>query len=87
MSLIDPLVRAPAPSADLLIRSAMVLDPREGLDGLHDVLVLDGTIARVGDAGTLEAPEGAETVEARGRHLFPAFVDPHVHLRTPGQEH
>src|SRR5205823_10370428 len=22
-----------------------------------------------------------------GRHLFPAFVDPHVHLRTPGQEH
>ena len=33
------------------------------------------------------APAGAETVEGAGRHLFPAFVDPHVHLRTPGQEH
>ena len=26
-------------------------------------------------------------VEGEGRHLLPAFVDPHVHLRTPGQEH
>ncbi len=24
---------------------------------------------------------------AAGKHLFPAFVDPHVHLRTPGQEY
>ena len=34
-----------------------------------------------------EGREGIETVEGRGRHLLPAFVDPHVHLRTPGQEH
>ena len=33
------------------------------------------------------APDGAETVDAAGKHLFPAFVDPHVHLRTPGQEY
>ncbi|HEY8867522.1 MAG TPA: dihydroorotase, partial [Solirubrobacteraceae bacterium] len=26
-------------------------------------------------------------VDGAGRHLFPAFFDPHVHLRTPGQEH
>ena len=36
-------------------------------------------------------PRGAaparETVDGEGKHLFPAFVDPHVHLRTPGQEH
>ena len=25
-------------------------------------------------------------VEAEGLHAFPAFVDPHVHLRTPGRE-
>ena len=35
----------------------------------------------------VDQPTGGETVEADGRHLFPAFVDPHVHLRTPGQEH
>jgi dihydroorotase len=86
-SLIDTLVRAPAPAADLLITGAHVLDPREGLDGRHDVLVLDGQIARVGAPGTLEAPDGVEVIDAAGRHLFPAFVDPHVHLRVPGQEH
>ena len=32
-------------------------------------------------------PAGAEVVEGAGRHLLPAFVDPHVHLRVPGQEH
>ena len=31
--------------------------------------------------------EGVETVDAGGAHLLPAFVDPHVHLRVPGQEH
>ena len=34
----------------------------------------------------LSAPDGAEVVDAEGLHAFPAFVDPHVHLRTPGRE-
>ena len=87
MSLIDPLVRAPAPAADLLIRSAHLVDPRESLDGIHDVLVHGGRIMRIADGGSLQAPEGTEVVDGDGRHLFPAFVDPHVHLRSPGQEH
>ena len=73
--------------SDLLISGAHVLDPRAGLDGPHDVLVRAGAIAEVGAPGSLQAPEGAETVAGEGRHLFPAFVDPHVHLRVPGQEH
>ena len=36
--------------------------------------------------GALDAPAGAEEVEAEGLHVFPGFVDPHVHLRTPGRE-
>lgn len=87
MSLIEHLVRAPAPAADILIRSAHVLDPRTDLDGPADVLVRGGAIVRIGDAGTLEAPEGTEVIDGAGRHLLPAFVDPHVHLRVPGQEH
>jgi dihydroorotase len=74
-------------SQDLLIAGAHVLDPRAGLDGPHDVLVRDGEVAEIGAPGTLEAPADAETVAGEGRHLFPAFVDPHVHLRVPGQEH
>ncbi|HYP47605.1 MAG TPA: dihydroorotase, partial [Thermoleophilaceae bacterium] len=41
-------------------------------------------VAAIGEE--LEAPAGAEVVQAAGLHAFPAFVDPHVHLRTPGRE-
>lgn len=81
------LVSSPAKPAGLLVHGVHVLDPRTGLDGLHDVLVRDGEIAEIGAANTLSAPAGVELVDGAGRHLFPAFVDPHVHLRTPGQEH
>jgi dihydroorotase len=81
------LVGAPARPADLLVHDVHVLDPRTGLDGLHDVLVRDGQIAELSAPGALTAPPGLERVDGTGRHLFPAFVDPHVHLRTPGQEH
>ena len=78
------LDRAGAPPATVLVRGARLLDPRTGLNGVSDVLVRDGRIAEIGP--TLEAPDGAEVVEAEGLHAFPGFVDPHVHLRTPGRE-
>jgi dihydroorotase len=83
----EPLVHREQPPADLLVRGAHVLDPRAGLDAPYDVLVRGGEIAELGAPGALAAPDGAEVLEGEGRHLFPGFVDPHVHLRTPGQEH
>jgi dihydroorotase len=80
------LDRAPAKPANALIRGAKVIDPRSGLDGNHDLLVRGGEIAEIGTPGSLEAPDGAEVIDAEGLHAFPAFVDPHVHLRTPGRE-
>jgi dihydroorotase len=77
----------PLPPADLLVRGAHVLDPRTGIDAPHDVLVRGGTIAEIGAPGSLQTPAGGEMLEGAGRHLLPGFVDPHVHLRTPGQEH
>ena len=84
---LPPLLHRDAPAADVLIESAHALDPRTGLDEPRDVLVRGGTIAEIGAPGTLHKPEDAEVIDGRGRHLLPAFVDPHVHLRTPGQEH
>jgi dihydroorotase len=74
----------PTPPVTLLVRGARLLDPRADLGRKADLLVRRGRIAEVGDG--LEPPEGAELVEAEGLHAFPAFVDPHVHLRTPGRE-
>ena len=78
------LDRAGTPPATVLVRGARLLDPRAGLDGVADLLIRDGRIAAIGDS--LERPDGTELVEAEGLHAFPAFVDPHVHLRTPGRE-
>jgi dihydroorotase len=82
-----PLVQGPSVPANLLLKDAHVLDPRAGIDARHDVRVRDGEIAELGAPGTLEKGEGEEAIEAKGRRLLPAFFDPHVHLRTPGQEH
>jgi dihydroorotase len=70
--------------ATLLVRGARLLDPRAKIDQVADLLVRDGRVAAISDA--IEPPEGAEVVEAAGLHAFPGFVDPHVHLRTPGRE-
>ena len=51
------------------------------------MLVRGGEIAELGAPGTLAAPTAPRSIDGEGRHLFPGFVDPHVHLRTPGQEH
>src|SRR5881396_2042426 len=69
--------------ADLVIRGARVLDPAEGIDARLEVRIDGGTIAEV--AERVNANEH-RAVEADGLVLAPAFVDPHVHLRTPGRE-
>jgi dihydroorotase len=83
----SPLLHSVLPSANLLIVGAHVLDPRTGIDAPHDVLVRERKIARIAAPGELRPDGQPEIVQARGRRLLPAFVDPHVHLRSPGQEH
>jgi dihydroorotase len=72
-----------SPGENLIIRGARVLDPVEGVDAVLDVRVDGGTIAELG--ARLD-PNAHRVVEAGGLVLAPAFVDPHVHLRTPGRE-
>lgn len=72
-------------SSTVLFRRGRVIDPRNGVDGVRDVLVRDGKVAEVSDA-PLPVPPGAEVVEAEGRWVLPGFIDLHVHLREPGEE-
>ena len=81
------LVRPAIAPARLVLRGAHVLDPRAGIDGAFDVVVLDGRLVELAPAGSADVPDGAEVIDGDGRHVLPAFVDPHVHLRVPGQEH
>ncbi|MGH2953141.1 MAG: dihydroorotase [Solirubrobacterales bacterium] len=73
------------PESDLVLRGARVLDPRSEVDGVHDVVVREGEVAELAEAGAAGVGD-AEVVDAEGLSVFPAFFDPHVHLRTPGRE-
>jgi dihydroorotase len=71
------------PGANVVFRNARVLDPTEGVDATLDVRIDDGVVAAVGQSLDTNAHR---VVDATGLILAPAFVDPHVHLRTPGRE-
>jgi dihydroorotase len=94
MSAAEPLVGGRHTPADLLLRDVHVLDPRAGIDARHDVRVRGGEIAELSEPGSLQGTTAGadggeeELIDGGGRlRLMPAFFDPHVHLRTPGQEH
>jgi dihydroorotase len=68
-----------------LLKGGRVVDPVNGIDGVRDILIDGERIARV--APNLPA-DGATVVEiADGLVVCPGFIDMHVHLREPGQEH
>ena len=67
----------PRGADDLVIRGARLRD------AVVDVRIDKGVIAAIGER--LDA-NGHRVIEAEGLLAAPAFVDPHVHLRTPGRE-
>jgi dihydroorotase len=77
------LYAKPRHGENLVVRGARVLDPVEKIDATLDVRIDGGTIAAIGEGLDTNAHR---VVDAGGLVLAPAFVDPHVHLRTPGRE-
>jgi len=86
VSLAAALNMRSGPGADLVLRGATLVDPVAGIEGVHDLVIRDGRIAELAAPSAADAG-GAEELDADGLHAFPAFFDPHVHLRTPGDEH
>ena len=72
-----------AAKENVVVRGARVLDPVQGLDAQVDVKIDNGTIAELGSSLSVN---GHRVLDGAGLLLAPAFVDPHVHLRTPGRE-
>jgi dihydroorotase len=71
------------PRENIVVRGARVVDPVAGVDAVLDVRVDDGVIGALGQ--NLDT-NSHRVIDAEGLVLAPAFVDPHVHLRTPGRE-
>lgn len=71
-----------------LLRGARVVDPATGRDGAYDVLIDEGRIARIGRGLPVDVAAGGEVIELGPQFVVcPGFIDMHVHLREPGQEH
>ncbi|MFN2464849.1 MAG: dihydroorotase [Candidatus Dormibacteria bacterium] len=76
--------------ANLLIRNVMRLEPGKPAQEV-DILVQKGRVVSVEPvnwAGSLRPGDSRlTTVDGRGMHVAPGFIDLHTHLRDPGQHH
>ena len=71
-----------------LLRGGRVVDPANGRDGDFDVLIDGDRIAEIGRDLAVSRADGGAIVEVpAGFVICPGFIDMHVHLREPGQEH
>ena len=73
-----PSTYKPYPSTPVLLKDATVYDGIGGVFDGHDVLLLDGNIAEI--AADIEANDGVQVVDARGKFVTPGIIDNHSHL-------
>lgn len=71
------LVSVQAQTYDLLLKSGHVIDPKNGINGLIDIAVKDGVIARV--AVDIPTTEASLVVNAAGLFVTPGLIDIHSH--------
>ncbi|MBT3069105.1 dihydropyrimidinase [Rhodoferax sp. U11-2br] len=65
--------------SSILIRGGTVVNADHAFQA--DVLTQDGKIIAVGP--NLQAPAGADVVDAGGQYVMPGGIDPHTHMQLP----
>jgi dihydropyrimidinase len=63
----------------LLIQNGQIVTSSDSYRA--DIFCEDQTITRIGT--NLTTPPGTTTLDARGKYVFPGFIDPHVHIYLP----
>src|SRR5262245_19264961 len=63
---------------DLLLKGGTVVDQSAGLDGVYDIAVERGAIARI--APDIPAAEATRTVTVAGKTVTPGLIDLHAHV-------
>lgn len=70
---------------NLLIQNGHLVDPANNINGIRDVLVKDGVVAKVAKVIT-DIPRGTKKIDATGLVVTPGLIDMQVHFREPGRE-
>lgn len=68
----------------ILLHKGRLIDPATGRDGLFDILIEEGRVAKVCPPGQVR---GARVLPVEGKYILPGLIDLHVHLREPGETH
>ena len=68
----------------LLIKNGLLIDPKNSINAVTDVLISDGVIQKV--ESEIDDPD-AQVINASGMVVAPGLVDLHVHFREPGLEY
>src|SRR6476661_6122980 len=68
---------------DLLLKRGHVIDPANSIDGIRDVAVAGGRIARI--APDLSASTARQVVDLEGYYVTPGLVDLHTHVFLKGR--
>src|SRR6202046_1644311 len=63
----------------LLIKNGEIVTASERY--IADIFCEGETITRIDR--NIAAPAGAEVIDAKGKYVFPGFIDPHVHIYLP----
>src|SRR4029450_9878331 len=63
---------------DLVLKGGRVVDPSTALDGVRDIAVQDGKVARI--AADIPAGEAARVIEVGGKLVTPGLIDLHAHV-------
>jgi len=63
---------------DLLLKGGTVVDPSTGLDGIFDIAVESGVIARI--APDIPGAEATRTIAVAGKIVTPGLIDLHAHV-------
>lgn len=66
----------------VLLKNGRILDPSQDLDMIGSVLIEDDQVVRFGDLPSDLRAE--EVYDCTGMWITPGLVDPHAHLREPG---
>ena len=64
-----------------------VIDPVLGLDAIRTIVVRNGVVTALLDGAPAAPDPHTERVDCAGMVLCPGFIDPHVHVREPGDSH